>query len=410
MAMNTGAGAAVSTSPSPPLTLEQASRSRVVLTARLAELVAMPATLMSPHERHLAADVLMALLKSAPLALRLSLAQRLIVMEDPPRALLRYLAMDEISVAQPLLQDAVGFDDSDLMAVIRGGYDAHWLLIARRKGLSELLSDALIQVGQADVVEAVLSNTRARISQTGIDMAVQASQRDPVLVGPLLHRPELKPSQALVMFWWSDFEQRVTILRRYAAERRTLAGEMTEAFREALAEGWSDPEVRKALQVMERRQRNRAAISKSPFQSLEEAVEAARAGLTQKVAAEIGYLAGLKPVTIVRILTDQGGEAIGVFCKATGLRREHLDMLWGALRRPKGEAGVFTSSYGRTTYVYEIMATAKAQTALRYWNWSFSADSAELTLTSIDEADDALLSTPARRNAALLFGRFNRDD
>jgi uncharacterized protein (DUF2336 family) len=408
--MSTPSGTAKATAPHHPASIEATSRSRAVLTAKLAEIVGMPATRLSPHERQLAADLLMALLPSAPLGLRQTLAQRLTVMEDPPRALLRYLAMDEISVAGPLLESAVGFDDSDLMGVIRGGYDAHWRMIAQRKHLSELLSDALIQVGQAGLVEIVLSNARARVSQTGIDMAVQTSQQEPRLVGPLLQRPELKPSQALVMFWWATHEQRVSILRRYAAERRMLAAELSDAFREAVSEGWSDPEVRKALQVMERRQRNRAAIEKSPYASLEEAVEMSRQGLTQKVAAEMGYLAGIKPVTMSRILTDTGGEAIGVFCKAVGLKRDHLDVLWMAMRRPRAEPSVTTTPYGRTTYVYDILATAKAQTALRYWNWSFSADAAELTLTTLEEADDALMSAPARRNAALLFGRFNREE
>jgi uncharacterized protein (DUF2336 family) len=394
----------------PPRKPEEASRARRLLTAKLADIAGLPATRLSPHERQLAADLLMALLPTAPLEVRFGLAQRLALMEDPPRAVMRYLAMDEIGVAGPLLESAVGLDDSDLMTVIRGGFESHWLVIAKRKGLSELLSDTLIQVGSAALIEAVLANPRARISQSGIDLAVQASQDAPSLVGPLLQRPELKPSQALVLFWWADHDQRVSILRRYAAERHLLAAEMSEVFQAAMAEGWRDPEVRKALQVMERRQRNRAAIDKSPYGSLEEAIEATRHGLTQKGAAEMGYLAGIKPVTMVRILTDGGGEAIAVFCKATGLKRPYLDQLWTATRRNAGEAGVPTTPYGRCTYVYDILATAKAQTALRYWNWSFSADAADLTLTTIDEADDALMAAPARRNAALLFGRFHRDD
>ncbi|MEI6801434.1 MAG: hypothetical protein WCO04_19785, partial [Pseudomonadota bacterium] len=88
---------------------------------------------------------------------------------------------------------------------------------------------------------------------------------------------------------------------------------------------------------------------------------------------------------------------------------EYLEKLWRALRRPIGEPGASDTPFGRTNYVYEILATAKAQTALRYWNWSFSADSQEINTNSLDDAEDALLLTPARRNAALLFGRFSQE-
>jgi hypothetical protein len=49
------------------------------------------------------------------------------------------------------------------------------------------------------------------------------------------------------------------------------------------------------------------------------------------------------------------------------------------------------------------LATAKAQTVLRYWNWSFTADAVNLDQISFD--DDVLELSLARRNAALLFGR-----
>jgi uncharacterized protein (DUF2336 family) len=67
-------------------------------------------------------------------------------------------------------------------------------------------------------------------------------------------------------------------------------------FAMASAEGWQDPLSRKALQFIERRQRNRAAIEKSPYESLDEAVAAAEAGITRELAEEISYLSGVKPM------------------------------------------------------------------------------------------------------------------
>ena len=39
--------------------------------------------------------------------------------------------------------------------------------------------------------------------------------------------------------------------------------------------------------------------------------------MTPEMAQEIGYLAGIKPVTSAKILSDAGGEGVAVLCKAT---------------------------------------------------------------------------------------------
>ena len=57
-----------------------------------------------------------------------------------------------------------------------------------------------------------------------------------------------------------------------------------------------------------------------------------------------------------------------MLCKATGLKRPYLRELWTALRRPVEDA-----DFARVSEVYETIAVAKAQTVLRYWNWSLSS-------------------------------------
>jgi uncharacterized protein (DUF2336 family) len=382
---------------------ENGLASRAQLTARLSELVTWPATRMQPHERQLAADVLMGLMRSANAAVREKLAERLARVEDAPKALLRYLARDEITVARKLLEEGIGFDDSDLVSTIRHAMLPHWRAIAGRKGLTEIVTEALLQTGEPEVVRAVLANQHAKLSQPGVDFALAASRRNRALVDLLLQRPELRPTQALVLFWWSDFPQRSQIVRRYAAERQTLITELADLFAMASREDWQDSESRKALQVIEPRQRNRAALSRSPFASLEEAVAASEVhGMTKKSATEIGYLCGLKPMTIIRIFADKGGEPIGVLAKAVGLKRASLDLLWGALRRSKGNPALQDTPYGRTLYIFDVLSSAKAQTALRYWNWSFSAEAEQLTVEDLQEQGDSVGITPARRNAALL--------
>lgn len=387
------------------LTAANQPRAREALVQRLCELVSWPESRIPSHERQLAADILVGLLRTSNVTLRQRCAQGLVRVNDAPKTLLRYLARDEITVAQPLLENGVGFDDSDLIATVRSSVAPHWSAIARRRSLSEPVADALLQTGDVEVIEAVLRNNGARLSTQAVDLAVSRARQAPHLPSSLVARPELRPTQALMLFWWAEFPARVQILRRFAIDRNVLLHELGDVFAMAAAEGWSDADTRKTLQVIERRQRNRAAAAKSPYGSLEGALAAAEQGLDRTLLNEIAHLAGVKPTTASQIFADAGGEAIGVLCKATGLKRPSLIALWKALRRPPGDPDSNNNPLGRTVYVYDTLATAKAQTVLRYWNWSFTADAVGIERQSLDDPDMELRL--ARRNAALLFHHNN---
>jgi uncharacterized protein (DUF2336 family) len=379
------------------------ARARPALVKRLCEIVSWPESRVPTYERQLAADILVGLLRTTNVELRRRCAIGLVRVHDAPKGLLRYLARDEFQVAQPLLEAGVGFDDSDLIATVRAGVASHWLAIARRRGVGEAVTDALAQTGDLAVIETVLRNPTARLSTQGIELIVARSRQSVNLVQFVTVRPELRPTQALVLFWWAGFEARLQILRRFAVDRNALIGELGDIFALAAAEGWSDADTRKSLQVVERRQRNRAAATQSSFGSLEGALAAAELGLDRALIHEIGHLSGIKPTTASQIFADPGGEAIGVYCKAVGLKRPILLSLWRALRRPHGDASSTDNPLGRTAYVFDTLATAKAQTVLRYWNWSFTADAAGIERTNFDDAAGDL--PLARRNATLLFHR-----
>jgi len=385
------------------LTAAHEPRARTALVERLCDVVSWPESRIPTHERQLAADILVGLLRTSSVDLRRRCANGLTRINDAPKTLLRYLARDDINVSERLLEEGVGFDDSDLIATIRAGVTAHWLAIARRKLLSEPVSDALLQTQDVAVVSAVLRNQRAKLSTQGVDLAVARSRQSPDIAKFVVGREELRPSQALVLFWWANFEARLQILRRFAIDRNVLLQDLGDVFALAAAEGWSDADTRKTLQVIERRQRNRAAAARSPHGSLEGALAAAERGLDRALVGEIAHLAGIKPTTAKQIFTDPGGEAIGVFCKAVGLKRPLLIALWRALRRPGGDPDHIDNPLGRTVYVFDTLATAKAQTVVRYWNWSFTADAVGIEQVSYEDPDLELRL--ARRNAALLFNR-----
>jgi uncharacterized protein (DUF2336 family) len=389
----------------PPLEGERPkNRARLALLKRLADVVSLPSSRVNSFERSVTADLLVEILRDAEFDERARVARRLATLAEIPNCLVRLILRDELDIAYPLLTESVALSDSDLIDCARYATGAHRRLIAQRRGVSEVVSEALVEAGETLVVEALLRNEQAKFSHAAIETVVAMTQHQGQLVPMLLRRPELRPNHAYVLFWWAEDEARRTILQRFAVSREVLQEAASDVFPMAAEENWQDGLTRKALQFIERRQRNRAAIEKSPFDSLEAAVAAAEQGLTREIAEEIAYLAGIKPMTGAKIMTDEGGEALAVLCKATGLPRSALRSLWKALRRPDvNEAGEMTPGLARVIAVFDMVAVDRAQTVLRYWNWSLSSAMTPTLIKAIRDQDEAALdefSVPQR--AALL--------
>ena len=143
-----------------------------------------------------------------------------------------------------------------------------------------------------------------------------------------------------------------------------------------------------------------ARFARSPFDSLDQAVASAQTGLTRETAEEISYLSGLKPMTGAKIFTDPCGEPLAILCKATGLPRAAIIALWRGLRRPeKEETGEITPALERVLNTYDMIAVDRAQTVLRYWNWSLSSALTPALIKAIRDGDDHALdeySVPQR--------------
>ena len=385
-------------------------KAREALFKRLIGIVAMPSSSLPPSDRSMAGDILLDMLFHAEDSTRIDCAERLRTIREAPRRLLRYLGQCGIDIARPLLAENEGYDASDLRQLVGLTTVEHHLIIAGRKEVPATVGDALVSTEEPHVIRQLLTNKGAVLSEQALDRILICSRKHEDLTELLIHRPELEPSQAMVMFWWADGPTRRLILQKHAADRGEMILRCAEVFPMMAEEGWKDEIARKGLQMIERRQRNRAAIDKSEFDSLEDAVShASMVGMAPDLATEIGYLAGVKPVTIAKILSDHGGEGLAVLCKATGLKRPYLRELWIALKRPlELSQGEPHPQFEYVSESYELLSVAKAQTTLRYWNWSLSSSFSQKMISSdmltSDFANDEDHFSASQRTAQLVFG------
>ncbi len=382
--------------PPPP----RPSKARTALLKRLADVVCLPSSRVNAFERAITADLLVDMLREAEVADRARVARRLATLTEPPPVLSRLLLRDVYQVSRDLLEHCPALTDTDLVDCVRHAGMEHRRAIALRRVVSDVVCEALVEPLETPVIETLLRNENARLSGDTVETLVAATREHPRFISLLLRRRELRPSHAYILFWWADAEARRAILQRFAVSREVLQEAASDVFPLAAGERWSDPLSRKALQFIERRQRNRAAIAKSPFASLDEAVKVAEEGLTHELAEEIAYLAGLKPITGAKIFTDPGGEPIAILCKATGLPRSAVHSLWkGLKRRETDSSGALWPALERVLITHDMIAVNQAQTVLRYWNWSLTAAMTPALLRAAREGEDIQLddfSAPER--------------
>jgi len=369
------------------------------LLRRLMDVVALPASRGNLQDRAIAGDLLLEMLLESDVASRELCARRLQEMSQAPKRLLRFLALDAPHVARIILADNKAFDEADLSHVVANGSTPHRVAVANRRDIGPSVASAIADSGDAVAMKALLENTQSKLSERSVEVMVRVSRLSRELCPLLIQREEIRPAHALAMFWWCEAAERRHILQRFSAERTLLLDMCSDIFAYSAREGYADPVVRKTLQVIERRQRNRLALDKSPHESLEAAIQhAAAKGMDAKSLAEISHLSGVKPSTGERIFHDPGGEGIAVLCKATGLKRPFLRELWVALKRPDPDRD---PGFARVAEIYESTAVAKAQTVLRYWNWAlssaFSPDAAE--------TDDAETPPPGAARPKAVFVR-----
>ncbi|MEQ1785116.1 MAG: DUF2336 domain-containing protein [Hyphomonadaceae bacterium] len=339
---------------------------RRALLRRLMDVVALPSSRGNIQDRAIAGDLLMEILIESDVSARELCARRLREMSQAPKRLLRFLALDAPHGAQVILADNRAFDDADLCQIVEKGGTPHRVSVAQRRDIGPAVASAIAESGDAVAMRALLDNTQSKLSDRSVELMVAASRDAPALPPLLIQREEVRPAHALAMFWWSGPNERRQILLRFSAERTVLIDMCGDIFKLALQD--KDPVVRKSLQIIERRQRDRGAIDRSDHAGLEAAIDAAAVtGITSDAMTDIASLSGIKASTAERIFKDVGGEGVAVLCKATGLKRPYLRALWKALRRSDADDN---ADFIRVSDVYETIAVAKAQTVLRYWNWS----------------------------------------
>ncbi len=171
---------------------DSSPRTRARTTAKIA--AEFDAATLSEAERRIAEDIFRTLVKDTEVLVREALAAHLKSTPELPHDVALALARDVDSVALPVLKFSEVLTDDDLIEIVRGQEPAKQVAIAQRTGVSEAVSDALVDTSNEIAVAHLVGNEGAALSEDAFERVIDNYNESTSVADSLARRPNLPPA------------------------------------------------------------------------------------------------------------------------------------------------------------------------------------------------------------------------
>ncbi|GGO16344.1 hypothetical protein GCM10007972_25300 [Iodidimonas muriae] len=344
------------------LAREKTAQARRQLFENMTDLFLSEEGRLSEHERALMSDIMVKLVRTVEKSLRQELADFFAKTDVDLPDVVRLLANDEIEVARPLLEKSKLLHDTDLIEVIRMRTDEHRLVIALRDEVSEDVANALVEYGNGDVIEALLRNADASLSQRAMEYLVAESRRVDRFQEPLLNREDLPSELAYRMYWWVAAALRKKIVSDFDVDPLVVDNAMRQASRGLIAQQkTSEGAYIKAQRLVHR-------LSETGDLTVEFLLGCLR---QKRIAVFVAGLAELGCVdfrTAWRIFNDTGGESLAILAKAIGMERAQFTSVYLLISQAReGAKARGPGALKGILDLFDRVSSVNARGALQYW-------------------------------------------
>lgn len=165
---------------------------QLVILQRVTDLFLVGADGYSDEQIAIFDDVICRLIENIGQPALVELSDRLSsVGKGPGNALARLSSSDDIAISGPALARSNSLTDKALVAIAGKKGQKQLAAIAGRPKISEVVTDVLVERGNAEVSRKVSSNLGARISETGFVKLINKAKKDRELANAIAKRNDL---------------------------------------------------------------------------------------------------------------------------------------------------------------------------------------------------------------------------
>jgi uncharacterized protein (DUF2336 family) len=165
---------------------------RSELLRRVTDLLVGDIEKYSDHQIAIFGDIMGRLVENAEVPSLIELSSRLAPLNRVPMNVITSLARnDDMAVAGPVLEYSSMLSDDTLVDIAMTKWPNQLAAVAGREGLTETITDLLIDRGNADVMHKLIGNHSARISEVGFVRLIGQAKTDKTIAAAIATRTDL---------------------------------------------------------------------------------------------------------------------------------------------------------------------------------------------------------------------------
>ncbi|MES1156182.1 MAG: DUF2336 domain-containing protein [Alphaproteobacteria bacterium] len=286
------------------------------------------------------------------------LSNRFAGADDAPVGLMRDLANHSFEVAAPVLRHSKVLDDQTLLRVVNYQSQAHIKAVAERTNVSEIVSDAIVKLGDDHALDALIRNDTAKISRPSMEVAVDRARKNAMLHEGVVKRRDVPLDLLNEMYFIVEAGLREQILQRNSSVDSKTLDEALAKTRERLRKsaGEMNDDTKKAMTFIQSK-KNAGELSARLLISL------------YREAKHNYFLFGLAELTSLDyetardLIERKDIDGLAMICRAANIERP-LFVTIAVLACGGGDAMSRAEDFGR---LYNSVPIEAAQRAMRFF-------------------------------------------
>ncbi|MEP7030577.1 MAG: DUF2336 domain-containing protein [Pseudolabrys sp.] len=301
-------------------------------------------------------DVIGCLIEEIEAKALAELARRLAPVPNAPAKVVTKLASnDDIDVAGPVLKGSA-ISDPDLMTIAETKSQAHLLALSNRLGISEALSDILVNRGDSEVTRSLATNPKARLSDEAFTTLVSRAQQDGVLAERVGLRTDIPPR----LFRQLLMQASEVVQKRLLAQAKP---ETQAEIRRVLAKVTDEVAAKAAPRNYAAALATVRALHKEQKLTEKNIAEYAKTGQYEETIASLATLCAVPVEVVDRLMSGERADPVLILARAAGFGWPTVREVISARPGLKPSTQTLDAAFEN----FERLTAATAQRVVRFW-------------------------------------------